>query len=197
MRYLLVLAALSMRLLAGVLQPGADGSVPVCLDATPETFAIERATAIAGKIFADAGVRLLWYSRHRCPPHGALVEFSTNTPSKKLPGALAYSMPYEGTHIEIFWDRTQRVTQPSAFVSVLAHVLAHEIAHLIEGTDRHSSEGIMKARWDEPDCRKMRLGTLAFTDFDLFMLHRGLGLWGRTPVLQGVSRPAPLPLRIL
>jgi hypothetical protein len=28
------------------------------------------------------------------------------------------------------------------------YVLAHEIAHIIEGSDRHSDSGVMKAEWD-------------------------------------------------
>jgi hypothetical protein len=36
-------------------------------------------------------------------------------------------------------------------ISVTAVVLAHEITHVLEGTRRHSSTGIMKARWDNHD----------------------------------------------
>ena len=38
---------------------------------------------------------------------------------------------------------------------LLAHVLVHEITHVLEGVDRHTGQGVMKARWTEDDLALM------------------------------------------
>jgi hypothetical protein len=40
----------------------------------------------------------------------------------------------------VYLDRGQAFSN-----ALLAHVMAHEITHVLEGIDRHSSEGVMKA----------------------------------------------------
>src|SRR5580698_9505171 len=56
---------------------------------------------------------------------------------------LAYALPYEGTHIVIFYDRAQAaMPDPEGVAQLLAHVLAHEVTHVLEGVSRHSAEGV-------------------------------------------------------
>jgi hypothetical protein len=57
---------------------------------------------------------------------------------------------------------------------LLAHVLAHEVAHLLGGTDAHSSNGIMKARWNGSDYDQMAQKHLTFADFDVHLIYAGL-----------------------
>jgi hypothetical protein len=130
------------------------------------------AKTLATRIFADAGVHIDWrWSRH-CPMHAIRISFSTSTPRNRLPGALAYSKPFEGVHIEIFYDR---VRQNSIYpYRVLAHVLVHEITHILQGTAVHSEIGIMKARWTPEDFANMRVKSLPFTPADLELIHLGL-----------------------
>jgi hypothetical protein len=58
--------------------------------------------------------------------------------------------------------------------SAMAHVLVHEITHLLEGVDRHSATGIMKARWSEGDYFEMRRKPLPFAQEDVNLIHAGL-----------------------
>jgi hypothetical protein len=59
---------------------------------------------------------------------------------------------------------------------LLAHVLVHEITHLLEGIDRHSESGVMKAHWSSDDTLEMAWKPLAFTEEDKYLIHRGLKL---------------------
>ena len=56
----------------------------------------------------------------------------------------------------------------------MAYVLAHELAHAMQGVARHSESGILKAHWSNADCVEMAFHTLAFTQFDVELIHRGL-----------------------
>ena len=53
----------------------------------------------------------------------------------------------------------------------LGHVLAHEIAHVLEGVAQHSSEGVMKAKWNERDCDELTRKPLRFAAEDLELIR--------------------------
>jgi len=92
-----------------------------------------------------------------------------------MPRALAYALPYEGTHIVIFYDRVQAaVVDPNTVTVLMAHVLAHEITHVLEGVARHSAEGVLKARFIEADYSRMSFKPLKFADEDVARIHQGL-----------------------
>ena len=91
----------------------------------------------------------------------------------QFPGALAYALPYEGTHIVIFYDRVLE-TESRRVPKLTAHIMVHEIAHILEGTNLHSDSGVMKAKWDEKDLSEMAWKPLTFTNFDVRLIHRGL-----------------------
>jgi hypothetical protein len=56
---------------------------------------------------------------------------------QEYPGALARALVFEGTRIEVFYERVRRMVGPRRFPSLLGHVLAHEIAHVLQGVDLH------------------------------------------------------------
>lgn len=58
--------------------------------------------------------------------------------------------------------------------SLLGHVLAHEITHILQGIDRHSQEGVMKAHWTTEDIVQMARQPLPFEQKDVMLIHRGL-----------------------
>jgi len=60
--------------------------------------------------------------------------------------------------------------------------MAHEIAHVMEGTCRHSDEGIMKARWNYADYREMGSRHLRFASVDVELIHQGLAVRTARPV---------------
>jgi hypothetical protein len=53
-------------------------------------------------------------------------------------------------------------------------VLVHEIGHILQGTDQHSANGVMKRRWDLSDYRLMARHPLPFTEFDIQLIRLGL-----------------------
>jgi hypothetical protein len=108
-------------------------------------------------------------------PVGAIaISLPSQTPVSFLPGALAFTRPYEGVHITVFWDRIQQAPRSAPMSVVLAHVLVHEITHILQGIDRHSDSGIMKACWTDKDYRDMSLGPLLFTPRDVLLIQLGL-----------------------
>ena len=136
------------------------------------------ALKLANKMFATIGVRLDWRSGE--PPRTSStrpigIELATDTPVKLLPDALAYTKPYEGAHIRVFYDRIQSEV-PSLRAVLLAHVLVHEIVHILQGIDRHSDSGVMKAVWTARDHLQMRVEALPFTPEDDMLIRLGLAL---------------------
>src|SRR5437762_13075981 len=66
------------------------------------------AAAKASSLFLSAGVKLEWHgelSDCKGRPDAMVVSFRATTPKTFHPGALAYAFPYEGVHIEVFYDR--------------------------------------------------------------------------------------------
>ena len=132
------------------------------------------AKALAGRMFAKIGISLDW---GKGKPAGEssqpliFIDLVTDTPEDRMPGALAYALPYEGAHITVFFDRIEKGAYPS---TVLAHVMVHEITHLLQGICRHSETGVMKARWTGMDFGGMRMTPLPFTREDVDLIYLGL-----------------------
>src|SRR5262249_992798 len=132
--------------------------------------------ATATQILKKAGVRLEWHGDEgTCAQgRGIVVTVSLETPPDQHPGALAYALPFERTHVVMFYDRILSAGGPAAAPSLLVHELAHEIVHMLQGTDVHSASGMMKPRWVKQDFDAMRRAPLPFTLGDLALVDRGL-----------------------
>jgi hypothetical protein len=141
--------------------------------------ALCQAQQAAAKMFAEIGVGIDW--RTSQPPTGPqlpsqqaiTIRLATDTPPKLLPNALAFARPYEGVHLTVFWDRIQK-THPASAGVVLAHVLVHEITHILQGIDRHSDSGVMKACWTGEDYNNMTWKPLPFASEDVQLIQHGL-----------------------
>jgi hypothetical protein len=133
------------------------------------------AKVVSSEVFARIGVRIDWRSGQLAASSaiaGAIaIELVTETPGTFLPGALAYAQPYEGVHIQVFYDRIQHKPAPA---ELLAHVMVHEITHILQGISRHSDSGVMKANWSGQEFQRMRYKPLPFTEEDVVLIHRGL-----------------------
>jgi hypothetical protein len=154
-------------------------TVIVCMQNSAGFGVAPRAEQIVNRMFAEAGVAIDWRSRLRnCPSGAILVSLSHQTPGTLLPRALALSRPFEGTHIEIFYDRIYpyNLYNRGALSVVMAHVLAHEIAHILQGLNRHSDSGVMKARWDGADYSQMMWKGLSFTPTDVELIRSGMAV---------------------
>jgi hypothetical protein len=149
-------------------------TVQICVDGNSETWTISRAQGIAAKMFAGIEIKIEWLAGWRCPAGTIRVGLLNDTPAQLLPGALAYALPYEGTHVVVFFDRITSRADRGLVPVLLGHVLVHEVTHILEGVVRHSSEGIMKAQWAREDYQQMARKPLPFAQKDVDLIYRGL-----------------------
>jgi len=145
-------------------------------EATPSPV-LQLAEATAAGMFSGSGVRIEWHGQTPDGgqvPRGAIaIRLALQTPAGFLPRALAFTRPFEGVHITVFWDRIQQATRSASPAIVLGHVLVHEITHILQGIDRHSDSGVMKARWTDKDYAAMAWKPLPFTQEDILLIHLG------------------------
>jgi len=135
------------------------------------------------RIFATLGVTVEWRGSYQCPSGELRVSLTEIAPPDFHAGALAYALPYEGTHNVLFLDRIRQSHLQKESGMVLAYVIAHESAHILQGVARHSDSGLMKAEWTSADFQKMRLGRLNFTADDVDLIYTGLRRRNAGPAL--------------
>ena len=165
-----MMAMAGTRVWAGAI-PVVDQQVTVCM-ANTDIRLENRAKAVASDIFAGIGVKILWHSPRNCPAEAIFITSSNDAPASLFPAALAYALPYEGTHIVVFYDRVK--SKPGSTSCLLGHVIAHEVTHILQGVARHSESGVMKAQWTGADYLHMTWEPLQFTDDDVMLIHSGL-----------------------
>jgi len=152
-----------------------ERKVMVCVDPSADGPQIRSAQGLASRLFARIGVRIDWRELRSCPAseNALQVSLSYRTPPDQRPGALAFALPYEHSHIVLFYDRIQK-SDPDLVKQRLAYVLVHEVTHMLEGITRHSKTGIMKAQWDREDRFEIGQGRLEFAPEDVDLIYRGL-----------------------
>jgi len=166
-----MMAIAALKAVAGMTAPAEQNvTVYVNNDLNNDLVVMYQAREKAGKMFAEAGVRIDWRIGRPSggqPERGPeiVVSFMEHTSHNYRPGRLAYSKLDEG-HITVFWDRI-RDSPGAPPVVVLAHVLVHEITHILQGIDRHSEAGIIKSKWTLADFRAMASEPLPFTLLDV------------------------------
>jgi hypothetical protein len=72
-----------------------------------------RAQALAGQMFANAGIDLKWKTG-RPQPDAIVVEIAAGAPAGVHPEAQAYARPSEGVHIRVFYDRIETIAALSS-----------------------------------------------------------------------------------
>ena len=148
---------------------------------TPQAV-LGRAKLIATSIFASIGVPVVWRSGviRQLGGEGAVsieMQLDAEMGAQFRPGSLGYAVPYvnSGTRIHVFIDRVLKDKIPTGMAgNLLGYVMVHEIAHVLQGVDRHSAEGIMKANWDEHDHHAIFLRKLPFAAIDARLIHAAL-----------------------
>jgi hypothetical protein len=188
-----MLAMAGASLCAGQSAATQKATVNVCMETDP--YILMGVRPLASAMFASIGVRIAWHELDSCPAEvGAIqVRLSHDSPSIRnsaSEAALAFARPYEGT-IVVFVERVRQSHRDGARL-VMAHVLVHEITHVLEGIDRHSATGIMKARWNDHDYFEMRRKPLLFAQEDVNLIYDGLKVPRMAPaaVLTRVTRAA-------
>lgn len=157
-----------------------DPVVTVCIDHFADS-AVHLAQTEASGIFSEVGVKVAWRGGRACEASDAIhIHMSDETPRELQPGALAYALPCQGNHIEVFCDRVVETvgsaTLPHllAYAHLRAYVLVHEITHILQGIARHSETGIMKAHWSVDDFRQISTRLLAFEPKDAQLIQLGV-----------------------
>jgi hypothetical protein len=149
-------------------------TVMVCMES--DSHALEGVRPGTAAMFARIGVRIAWHALHACPVGVGAVQVRLSRDSTSVRNAdseaLAAAQPYAWT-VTVFLDRVKELNRNWG-ISVMAVVLAHEITHVLEGRRRHSSTGIMKARWDNHDSFEISRQTLAFAQDDIDLIYAGL-----------------------
>jgi hypothetical protein len=155
---------------------------------------------LATGIFGKIGVRLNWRAGELPAAQDAAgqeavqkafgIRTLEHAPGSATPGALAAAriVGSAGTEIAVYRDRVQRFLDSHGNLAGvgIGYVLAHELAHVMQGVGRHSESGILKAQWSSDDFEEMIFHKLAFTNFDVELIHQGL-------TLQVASRRSALP----
>jgi len=137
-----------------------------------------QAKSTAAAVFARIGVSLAWHGDKARTAAVACwppieIQLDTGAPGADQSESLAYSKPYlkGGTQIRVFVGQVEAVASPDRIGTLLGHVLAHEITHVLEGVNRHSGQGLMKAHWDTADFHAMRANPLPFDDADVILIY--------------------------
>jgi hypothetical protein len=162
--------------------------VRVCMDQKKVAPGLGSAQASTSETFAKIGITLVWMNGGKgCQgsKSDVVVSLIHETPEDMLPNSWAYALPFERTHIVVFYDRLMKTVGLAALQPVLGYVLAHEIAHILQGLSRHSDTGIMKPHWDRGDYQQILHHRLEFAEEDVRLIYDGLPRFGsssgRTP----------------
>ena len=118
-----------------------------------------------------------------CPVAAIRVSLINEAVDTSLPDdALGAAWLAEPRRIRLFADRIHSYTNRPRSEAVcaieeahvMAHVLTHEISHVVEGANRRSDQGVMKAQWDAHDLLKMKRGSLPFAPVDVELIRAGI-----------------------
>jgi hypothetical protein len=134
---------------------------------------------VASDVFERARVEIRWLN---CGIDGKLTglpgcgkaEFPTRLQLRMLKrsrgltaetfGISYLSSSGEGVYSQIFVEPVELLhgTTAMSISDLLGHVAAHELAHLLLGTNSHSADGLMRARWGAKELERVNQGTLLF-----------------------------------
>lgn len=173
-------------LAAGMLSSGQSSTIRLYDLANVPVGTVDRASAVATHLLADAGVIVTWQKGARDSLEGAITDMSAvspapdsreylvvrlvrGVPARIYTGATGYALPFarQGAHATVFYDRVANLSlssigMPSAG-SILGAAMAHEIGHVLMGSSEHSAAGIMKARWGQAEFRLLACNRLQFS----------------------------------
>jgi hypothetical protein len=150
-------------------------------DASVPPTVLQRAQQRARSIFARANFDVVWVNclhpgaeedaqachRIDLPEHLALriISDATSSTSDAVFGIAFLSPEGVGKSSDVFWKRAEdlHATSNLDLGSILGSVMAHEMGHLLLGSNAHAVSGIMRARWEGEELRRIAMGTLLFT----------------------------------
>jgi hypothetical protein len=137
---------------------------------------VTRGEKRASQIFSRAGFGVIWLNcvpggEVRCGNMGGarllilrIVPRSPRTHGDMVLGDALLASDGTGQYGDVFWKKVQEVLETTSVdpEAILGSVMAHEIGHLLLGSKAHALDGIMEARWEAAEFRRINLGTLGF-----------------------------------
>jgi hypothetical protein len=172
--------------MADAAQANSQLTVNVYNDAGIPQTTLQRAEAVAGRIYRQAGIAIEWRDGTRPSSVASLANSLERGTSLSLtlrivssPRTLSdedFGVAFVGddgraqqadvffSSIEHFKETIEhfRETTPASTPAILGHVMAHELGHLLLGQKSHSQTGIMQARWEAAQLRQLSMGALYF-----------------------------------
>ena len=137
----------------------------------PRQDILVRAQAEVTRIYAAAGVRLVWTDPSRTLPYLTIMidseqHFGTPRGAADAMGAAPAADEGNGRLAYAFYNHIEASSQHygTDVAKVLGSVIAHEIGHLLLGRRAHAIAGIMKATWKSPDMILIANSLLGFTN---------------------------------
>jgi len=147
---------------------------------SPET--LREAERVATGIFEQAGVELQWLDctartgrgpveqRCRQAAYPKLLHLTVLSKSRGLSastiGLSFLSSAGEGSYADIFFEPATQVpgAENRDLGLLLGHAAAHELGHLLLGSNSHSVQGLMRARWENSELLQIRGKKLLFSE---------------------------------
>jgi hypothetical protein len=132
----------------------------------------------AGRIFAEAGISILWFECPAVPSAAGPQGLCQNASESKDIRLQLLSAPVKSKSQDCVWGLAVRPDLASVYyeyvdrlavayefevASILGSVIAHEIGHLLLGPNSHYGIGIMRPQWSFEQVRQVMMGTLLFT----------------------------------
>ena len=125
----------------------------------------------AGRVGAPAptqsGTEALDCARFEWPTHLAVrVLPQSRSSTNEVFGVAFLSAEGTGCYSDVFYDRATELhtNWNVGLADILGSVMAHELGHLLLGSNSHTSTGIMSARWQGEELRRLSRGGLSFTN---------------------------------
>lgn len=189
-------------------------SVSVYNDAQVPAAVLAQAERQAGKIFARAGLEVIWVNcltreartetqisceRFAWPAYLGLHVVTRSLrpmslrPMNEVFGVAFLSKEGTGCYSDVFFDQARALQADSnvELADILGSVVAHELGHLLLGSNSHAVAGIMRARWQGEELRRLARGGLLFTSEQgermRGKLKAALPLEGAAPVIAAQS----------
>jgi hypothetical protein len=142
------------------------------------------AETLVSDTFAKVGVNIKWHAgsppkNYRSDAGRTIfsIRWAERVPATSSAGALAVARPLSPeASITLYEESLRRFLNRYRDTQniVFGYVVAHELAHLMQGLNRHSDSGILKAQWSYKDIYQMASGSLDFTAYDVELIHDGL-----------------------
>lgn len=168
-------------------------------DASPRI--VDRASKVAGQLLAAAGVTVVWQTGRPDSFEGLCTDMSAAPAgirvasdnrgylvvrlAKELPGHpdrtdLGYALPHarQGAHATVYYDKVEKLFLSAQAMpgieKLLGAAMAHEIGHVLLGSEEHSAQGIMKARWGRAEFQVLACSRLQFTQEESAGIRAGV-----------------------